>query len=215
MASCFSVVWLSSNNNLSISDTYVIILTEPPTPGTPAPAPGPPCAVDVDIGCKLTNGQDCTAIQPRTENCIETLIYDIVICNVGGVIMTVTTVDFTLNGQASNLLGNLSVNPIPVGQCTTINPQVDIDVCSGGRFEAGIVVRANPPNGNMCEDDDVYVLVSFKRPAANDALTLFPLLLPDCSTPSPTTTTPSSTTPSSTYSSTSLYHGCGHQLYPY
>lgn len=73
--------------------------------------------------------------------------------------MQVNAADFDFNNNLNSILGSIPVNPVPVGQCTTLVPNLQADVCSDAAYLATVFVEANPPNGNICQDQD-QVLVS-------------------------------------------------------
>lgn len=141
-------------------DTYNVYVPPPPPPTprpTPRPTPLPVCFVDVDLECRTESGQSCASLQPRNSDCIETLIYDIEMRNIGGVDMDITKVDFTFNGQTFDLLNQLPISFLRPGQETSVNPRIDINLCEAGTFDARVRVEADPPGGVPCFADDQYI----------------------------------------------------------
>lgn len=87
------------------------------------------------------------------KSCLETLIYDVTLSNVGTVDMEVTVADFFFGGQTTSLLGDLEINPLAPDESTTLQQQFEnIDVCGGFEVTALANVEATPPNGDMCQD---------------------------------------------------------------
>jgi len=144
----------------------------PPTtpPPTPSPTPTPePCFVDVTLSCRTDEGQDCEDIEPRNQNCKVNFNIVVEICNIGIVFIDITKLVLTVDGEtfglpgntAIDLLGNVVVNPLPVGECTTVDPgpTFEVDVCGGAFFFATVVdVEGNFPN-NMCQADDELKII--------------------------------------------------------
>ena len=127
----------------------------------PTPEPMVDCQTIVELSCVLLDGSDCQQLEPRNSNCLEPFTYPIQVCNVGPVAMTVSNVEIIFQGQSNQMVQNLPVNPVPVGQCTSISPRFELDVCTDAIYEASVVVEANPPNGNSCQDNNrVQVSVS-------------------------------------------------------
>lgn len=76
-----------------------------------------------------------------------------------------TEVVLSFNGQSNELVQSTSVNPIPVGQCSTVSADYEVDVCNDSTYVSSIMVTANPPNGNSCEDNgQIQVAVSRLAP---------------------------------------------------
>jgi len=129
----------------------------PPTP-SPTPPPEEPCLVDVVIDCTTADGTPCSEIEvpliPSEEVCIEQVCYTIVISNIGEVCMDITLVNLDVNGNLADLLADVPTNPLCPGEATTVESCGDIDICSGGEFCAIVNVEANPPNGEICQDED-------------------------------------------------------------
>jgi len=69
--------------------------------------------------------------------------------------MVITLVDFTFQDDVTSLLP-VSPNPLAPGETIELTPKVDVDICTGEEFCANINVEANPPNGEMCQDDEDY-----------------------------------------------------------
>jgi hypothetical protein len=88
--------------------------------------------------------------------CIESLNYAITITNIGTTPMDITVVDFTFNGETESVLSDVPVNPLPVGENTSFDEVRLADICAGGDFVGGVMVEANPPTGDMCQDMDSY-----------------------------------------------------------
>ena len=130
-------------------------LTPSPTPPFPQP-----CFVEVTLECATEDGTECMDIVPpdvpSEEDCIETICYTVTIDNTGDVCMDITVADFDLNGNFLSLLEQIPTNPLCPGESTTVTTCGDVDICSGGEFCATINVEANPPNGEICQDDDEY-----------------------------------------------------------
>jgi len=116
--------------------------------------------VEVDITCTAEDGSECSTLVPpdvpSEEACIETVCYVVTIDNTGEVCMEVTVADLDVNGNVGSILDQIELNPICVGESTSVESCGDIDICSGGEFCATINVEANPPNGDICQDDDEY-----------------------------------------------------------
>lgn len=109
--------------------------------------------MDIQLSCELESGDDCTNIEPRGTDCIETFIYTVEVKNNGPVVMEVTRLDFALNAATSPLLDVLEVNPLDPEESTSVSPRVDIDVCAGGSFTA---IAIGEGNGNACSDNVEY-----------------------------------------------------------
>lgn len=117
------------------------------------------------IQCRLAStGRDCRTFDPRSSGgCTQTLIYDLEICNIGPVDMRVNEAIFQFNGASTNMVGNLPMNPVRVGQCTSMAPRRMVNVCRNPSLTAGFAAQANPPNGNSCQAEDRHT-VNFPRP---------------------------------------------------
>jgi len=128
---------------------------------TPAPVVPPrPCFVEVDITCVAEDGTECKDLVPprvpTPEDCIVNVCYTISIDNTGEVCMDITVADLDVNGDVSSVLDLVPVNPLCPEESTSFETCGDIDICTGGEFCAVINVEANPPNGEMCQDDGEY-----------------------------------------------------------
>jgi hypothetical protein len=158
------------------------------------------CLLDVSATCRLMNGADCGALQPRKSNCGEKITYELKICNVGPIEATVTTASFIFfNMMAVDLLGSLPVNPIPRGRCVSVAPARDVDVCIDQELFSSVTVEAIPPNGAACMDDETFVLKTSSIPDTTRP-TLGPSTRPTTKptkfpTPRPTNTLTKSPTP--------------------
>jgi len=108
--------------------------------------------VDLQLGDKFG------ALQLESCNdltCKELLCYSIAIANVGDVPMDVTVIDFTLNDMTASFLDNLEGNPtVPVDETVTVEEKIVVDICQGQEYCASVNVEANPPNGEICQDED-------------------------------------------------------------
>ena len=85
-------------------------------------------------------------------SCLQSLAYQADISNIGPVNMTVQQIEFVFNGQAFDLLRDISQNPLGVGQSTSLAPTLEINVCDVNELIAVVNVRADPPNGSVCQD---------------------------------------------------------------
>jgi len=156
---------------------------DPTTEPTPPPTPGPvPCFVEVTLECATEDGTECMDIVPpdvlTEEDCIETVCYTVAIDNTGEVVMDITVADFDINGNFLSLLTQIPVNPLAPGESTTVTTCGEIDICNGGEFCAIVNVEANPPNGDMCQDDDEYKFQPPTVPPASPPPTTPPSPLP-------------------------------------
>ena len=70
--------------------------------------------------------------------------------------MDITVADFDLNGNFLSLLEQIPINPLCPGETTSVETCGDVNICTNEEFCATINVEANPPNGEMCQDDDEY-----------------------------------------------------------
>lgn len=68
--------------------------------------------------------------------------------------MDITVVDLTINGMTANLLDQVDENPLQPGDRTTVEPEIVINVCQGGSFEARINVEAESPRGESCQAEN-------------------------------------------------------------
>ena len=156
---------------------------------TPAPTvPKVDCLTSVDITCVNSAGADCASTPPpqSPEECIEPFKYTFTVENIGPVCMTLTswvaTYSVTVDGQTTttpfDLLPTVPVDDREIcpGETLAVMDTVDTDLCSGSKYAFTTNVEANPPNGNACEAEDMY-MVQF------DARTPEPTPVP---TPEPT-----------------------------
>lgn len=90
------------------------------------------------------------------KSCIETLCYNIAIANTGGVCMDVTVADFIFNGELIDVLPLLPITEICPGESESIEQKGTVNICEGTEFCAEVIVEADPPNGDMCQDEDEY-----------------------------------------------------------
>jgi len=67
--------------------------------------------------------------------------------------MDITVVDLDVNGNLADLVGEVPINPLCPGEETEVVSCGDIDICGGGEFCGTVNVEANPPNGEMCQDE--------------------------------------------------------------
>ena len=90
------------------------------------------------------------------ETCIEELCYSYTMENVGSSDMTITRVFRDFDGETSDIVGQVETNPLAPGESTSIEEKRTVDVCMGGTFCATVDVEAEPPNGEMCQDNDTF-----------------------------------------------------------
>ena len=110
------------------------------------------CVVALEVRCRLRGGMECTDVAPRLDNCLETFFYSVEICNVGSVEMMINAVDFNFNDNVNSIVAAVPQNQLLTGQCTSLVPNLQVDVCSAGSHLAVVTAEATPPNGNMCQD---------------------------------------------------------------
>jgi len=93
--------------------------------------------------------------------CIQELCYNYTISNAGSAQMEITVVDYNFNGVVEDLLDLVPANKNPLlpGESTTFTEKFTINVCSEGNFTTAIDVQANPPNGEMCQEQTDYSVV--------------------------------------------------------
>lgn len=128
---------------------------------TPRPTLEPLCIFSLDLNCRLADGQDCTAIAPSADDCIETLFYEIEFCNLGFVPILFDVADITINGQTNSILLSLPLNPLPPGQCFTPAVRFDVDACASIELIAEVSMEGRPVDGGLaCQDDYQHILVS-------------------------------------------------------
>jgi hypothetical protein len=125
---------------------------------TPPPTAAPACDVKVETECKASsNGQECKTLEARTENCKEEICYTYTIDNVGTTDMDVTVFERYYNGGLDDLLDMVATNPLPVGETTTIEEKIMVDLCESKEYCIDTRVEANPEDGgSTCSSDDSY-----------------------------------------------------------
>ena len=138
---------------------------------TPAPTvPKVDCLTSVGITCVNSAGADCASTPPpqNPEECIEPFKYTFAVENIGPVCMTLTswvaTYSVTVDGQTTttpfDLLPTVPVDDREIcpGETLAVMDTVDTDLCSGSKYAFTTNVEANPPNGNACEAEDMYMV---------------------------------------------------------
>ena len=110
------------------------------------------------VACRLSQGQECSAIAPRATNCTETLFFDGEICNAGSVEAVINFAQFAFAASTADFLSRMTPNPLPAGQCHSETFMIDINACDSGSFPVGIRAEANPPNGMSCNDESFITL---------------------------------------------------------
>ena len=123
-----------------------------PTP-FPTTTPQVDCRTDVEVICRLNTGQDCGSLTPRSDNCIEPVLFDARVCNIGTVPMLVTFAQFAIDSSTSDFVSRVNPNPFPAGECYQETFQIEIDVCETANYQVGVRVEASPPNGNSCQSE--------------------------------------------------------------
>ena len=122
------------------------------------PPPKIDCLVDVTVNCATESGSPCGIIQADLGVCtgsnaaFETLVYTVEISNIGTVQMDVTIADFTLNGQTSSFLSQVTPQTIQPTQSVAIELEYEVNICEAADYSSVIAVEASPPNGNNCQD---------------------------------------------------------------
>jgi len=119
--------------------------------------------IDTSGDVSLQLGDKFGALQLESCNditCFETLTYDITASNVGGVPMTITVVDFSFNDQVLSLLDRVETNPLEPDEMTSLQEKLGVRVCEAEEYTVSILVEADPPNGEMCQDqEDLFLSV--------------------------------------------------------
>lgn len=64
--------------------------------------------------------------------------------------MLVTEALFEFQNEVNDLTSSVA-NPIEVGQCSEIRPQIGVNVCGDFVYESSLSVSANPPNGKFSQ----------------------------------------------------------------
>ena len=124
----------------------------------PTAAPKVDCLVDVTGDCVTENGTPCQNLQAGFGVCtgsnvvLESLIYTLIITNVGMVEMDVKVADVTLNGVTSSVLDSVRPQTILPNQATSLDHTIEVNVCEEANYSSVITVEASPPNGNSCQD---------------------------------------------------------------
>ena len=128
------------------------------------------CVTAVSITCVDSAGNDCASTPPplNPEECIEPFKYTFTVENIGPVCMTLTawtaTYSVTTDGQTTttpfDLLPTVPVEDREIcpGETLAIMDTVDTDLCAGSKYAFTTNVEANPPNGNACEAEDMYMV---------------------------------------------------------
>lgn len=122
------------------------------------PPPKIDCLVDVTVDCVTESGRPCGTIQADLGVCtgsnaeLETLVYTVEISNIGTVQMDVTLADFTRNGQTSSFLTEVTPRTLQPTQSVVIELEFEVNICEAAGYSSSIAVKANPPNGNICQD---------------------------------------------------------------
>lgn len=122
------------------------------------PPPKIDCLVDVTVNCATESGSSCGTIQADLGVCtgsnaeLETLVYTVEISNIGTVQMDVTIADFTLNGQTSSFLSQITPQTLQPTQSVAIELDFEVNICEASDYSSVIAVKASPPNGNICQD---------------------------------------------------------------
>lgn len=85
----------------------------------------------------------------------QNLYYLVTLTNIGVVELDIAVVDFILNGQLFNLIGELQSRKLQPGENIVVEPKAEVDICGGGfQFDAQLLAKANTPYGNLCEAKD-------------------------------------------------------------
>jgi len=117
----------------------------------------------VPLGLKDSFGaltvESCDDLSCSEEICV-TYNFD----NVGSDEMTITVADRYFNGEQTDLLPFVSVNPLPAGQSTSIEEKTIIDVCAPTEYCIDLEAEADSPDGIVCQDEDSYKFTIGPKP---------------------------------------------------
>jgi hypothetical protein len=91
-------------------------------------------------------------------------MYELEVCNVGPVDMTVQSAKFQFDGAVADLVSRLPKNPLVIGECVVMFPVRQIDACSNQDHFASFEVDASPPNGDSCLDINSFVFTTVALP---------------------------------------------------
>jgi hypothetical protein len=159
-ASLFPTATPSSPQPTKSTDTF-------PTPGrveTRAPIPDAGiCIIEVKMDCETLDGLPCDEIESPLnaegdKDCTQTLKYEIVISNIGTDVVNVTAVDYIFNSKnTGSFLENVQDNPLQPGESTTLEPMIDINICTVKDFSFIVNVEAKSRNGQICQDCVSYI----------------------------------------------------------
>ncbi|KAL7568000.1 hypothetical protein ACA910_004586 [Epithemia clementina (nom. ined.)] len=106
--------------------------------------------------------------------CRQEVFFRNVIDNIASNFMNVTLVNVTIEGRDSqDLLHLVDPNPLAPGESTTVVDVVMVDYCETTNFSYFVVVEADPPNGEQCQDEDKAVFSIEPRCAVDLNLTCF------------------------------------------
>lgn len=89
-------------------------------------------------------------------SCREVLNWRVDISNTGSSSIDFTKVDLTINNVTNSFVQQIIDDPLGPGRSTSLEPTIEVDICSGTQYNASIVVEGKPANGPVCQDNDFY-----------------------------------------------------------
>jgi hypothetical protein len=135
------------------------------------------CVIEVKIDCETLDGLPCNQIIPPLnaegdQTCTQTLKYEIVISNIGTDVVNITAVDYIFNSKnTGSFLPAVKDNPLPPGATTSLEPMIDVNICSVQDFSFIVNVEAKSRNGQICQDCVTYIFQLGSRSPVTPLLT--------------------------------------------
>ena len=90
--------------------------------------------------------------------CIVPIIYTYTLENIGSTDMDITVLECTWNNITVVLTNQVTdQNRLSPGDTASASENEDLNICVEGLFQTTVRAEADPPNGNICLDSDMFV----------------------------------------------------------